>query len=140
MFLLSIRRRKTRCALGTGVQTCALPILPLADARAQVGELAVVPHDSPSDQQWLDRLAQGCARYTPLVALDAPDGLILDIAGAEHLFGGEMGLIADAEMRLARLGMTLRHALGPTADAARRSEEHTSELQSLMRNSYAVFC
>src|SRR3546814_10728918 len=26
------------------------------------------------------------------------------------------------------------------ADAARRSEEHTSELQSLMRNSYAVFC
>src|SRR3546814_8687581 len=94
-------------------------------------------------------------------------------------------------MRLARLGMTLRHALGPTADAARalaryqtrpapdegqairrlpvaalelepeattalvraglktigdlasrpmRSEEHTSELQSLMRNSSAVFC
>src|SRR3546814_4023614 len=72
-----------------------------------------------SYQQGLDRLAQGCARYTPLVALDAPDGLILDIAGAEHLFGGEMGLIADAEMRLARLGMTLRHALGPTADAAR---------------------
>src|SRR3546814_5125859 len=26
------------------------------------------------------------------------------------------------------------------ADAARRSEEHTSELQSLMRISYAVFC
>src|SRR3546814_4246246 len=27
-----------------------------------------------------------------------------------------------------------------TAEAADRSEEHTSELQSLMRNSYAVFC
>src|SRR3546814_8357628 len=26
------------------------------------------------------------------------------------------------------------------ADAARRSDEHTSELQSLMRNTYAVFC
>src|SRR3546814_9481456 len=26
------------------------------------------------------------------------------------------------------------------ADAGERSEEHTSELQSLMRNSYAVFC
>src|SRR3546814_2680299 len=126
MFLLSIRRRKTRCALGTGVQTCALPILPLADARAQVGALAVVPHDPLLDQQWLDRLAQGCARYTPLVALDAPDGLILDIAGGEHLFGGEAGLVADVEMRFARLGM--------------RSEEHTSELQSLMRISYAVFC
>src|SRR3546814_2176115 len=29
---------------------------------------------------------------------------------------------------------------GPSPGAASRSEEHTSELQSLMRNSYAVFC
>src|SRR3546814_1377754 len=28
----------------------------------------------------------------------------------------------------------------PIARVANRSEEHTSELQSLMRNSYAVFC
>src|SRR3546814_6538363 len=36
----------------------------------------------------------------------------------------------------------LRKALGGDADAiiATRSEEHTSELQSLMRISYAVFC
>src|SRR3546814_10636659 len=31
-------------------------------------------------------------------------------------------------------------ALGFYLDTIRRSEEHTSELQSLMRNSYAVFC
>jgi protein ImuB len=102
-------------ALAVGLR----PGMPLADARAQVGELAVVPHDPVLDQDWLDRLAQGCARYSPLVALDAPDGLILDIAGADHLHDGEAGLVADVEMRLARLGMTLRHALGPTADAAR---------------------
>jgi len=106
------------------IDTAALAVglrvgMPLADARAQVGELAVVPHDPVLDQDWLDRLAQGCARYSPLVALDAPDGLILDIAGAEHLYDGEAGLVADVEMRLVRLGMTLRHALGPTADAAR---------------------
>src|SRR3546814_10277229 len=33
-----------------------------------------------------------------------------------------------------------RTALGPDEIAAPRSEEHTSELQSLMRISYAVFC
>src|SRR3546814_8689902 len=33
----------------------------------------------------------------------------------------------------------LKQALGPGYDVM-RSEEHTSELQSLMRNSYAVFC
>jgi protein ImuB len=95
------------------------PGMPLADARARVPELAIVPHDPVPDQDWLDRLAQGCSRYTPLVALDAPDGLILDITGCTHLFGSEAGLIDDAEQRLTRLGMTLRHALGPTADAAR---------------------
>ena len=93
--------------------------MPLADARAQVPDLAIVPHDPVLDQNWLDRLAQGCARYTPLVALDSPDGLILDITGCCHLFDGEAGLIHDLDRRLTRLGMTLRHALGPTADAAR---------------------
>src|SRR3546814_7310391 len=39
-----------------------------------------------------------------------------------------------------RRGADRRRQRGPTADAARRSEEHTSELQSLMRISYAVFC
>lgn len=102
-------------ALAVGLR----PGMPLADAHAQVGELAVIAHDPVLDHGWLDRLAQGCARYTPLVALDAPDGLILDIAGAVHLFGGEAGLVADVEHRLVRLGLTLRHALGPTADAAR---------------------
>src|SRR3546814_18069465 len=34
MFFVSRRRRHTRCALGTGVQTCALPILHLPDGGA----------------------------------------------------------------------------------------------------------
>src|SRR3546814_2586556 len=33
-----------------------------------------------------------------------------------------------------------RHCLPPVLHRERRSEEHTSELQSLMRISYAVFC
>src|SRR3546814_1586300 len=39
---------------------------------------------------------------------------------------------SDGSARIALVGATLHEA--------RRSEEHTSELQSLMRNSYAVFC
>src|SRR3546814_2012117 len=54
--------------------------------------------------------------------------------GAHHLhqLGGEED---GVEIVLLLVGRTLEH-LG---DAA-RSEEHTSELQSLMRISYAVFC
>src|SRR3546814_3182113 len=37
-------------------------------------------------------------------------------------------------------GRGYRHDQGARAGTGERSEEHTSELQSLMRNSYAVFC
>src|SRR3546814_6550764 len=38
-------------------------------------------------------------------------------------------------------GQDLNRDWGPFSQSeTRRSEEHTSELQSLMRNSYAVFC
>src|SRR3546814_7286102 len=38
-------------------------------------------------------------------------------------------------------GVVSRHLrVGPAEDGHERSEEHTSELQSLMRISYAVFC
>src|SRR3546814_19226031 len=55
---------------------------------------------------------------TPTVALDAPDGLTLDITGCAHLFGGEGSLIKDIELRMARLGMTMSHATALSPDAA----------------------
>jgi protein ImuB len=93
--------------------------MPLADARARVPDLLAIPHDPVLDQNWLDRIAEGCGRYTPLVALDPPDGLVLDITGCTHLFGDEAGLVADLDRRIARLGMTLRHAAARTPEAAR---------------------
>src|SRR3546814_5711695 len=44
--------------------------------------------------------------------------------------------LGGRELRLAENVIAI-HAAQPSAD---RSEEHTSELQSLMRISYAVFC
>src|SRR3546814_17631710 len=90
----------------------------LADARARVPDLEVADHDSRADQDWLERLLDGCIRYTPTVALDAPDGLTLDITGCAHLFGGEGSLTKDIELRMARLGMKLRHAIPLSPDAA----------------------
>ncbi len=37
----------------------------------------------------LNAIADWCDRFTPLVALDPPHGLFLDITGCAHLFGGE---------------------------------------------------
>src|SRR3546814_3947037 len=88
-FFFSSRRRHTRCALVTGVQTCALPIY--IDIAQDLVELV------------LRRLRADLDRGVERIAL-------ADRGDARH------GALDE------------------------RSEEHTSELQSLMRLSYAVFC
>ena len=47
-----------------------------------------------ADRRLLEAVADWCDRYTPLVGLDPPDGLMLDITGCAHLFGGEAALAA----------------------------------------------
>src|SRR3546814_7554763 len=54
------------------------------------------------------------------------------------LFRSRSGSIRPSSIRSRRWAS--RPAARRSAGATRRSEEHTSELQSLMRNSYAVFC
>ncbi|WP_294324912.1 DNA polymerase Y family protein [uncultured Sphingomonas sp.] len=93
------------------------PGMALADARAQLPDLVVVDADPFADHGWLERIADACDRFTPLVALDGGDGVTLDITGCAHLLGGEAALVAEVESRLARFG-TLRHALADTPDAA----------------------
>ena len=94
------------------------PGMALADARARVPMLEAVEEDQAADRAWLERLANGCVRYTPMVALDPPHGLILDVTGCAHLFGGERGLAADIEARMVKLSTTVRLALAGTPRAA----------------------
>src|SRR5258708_12163780 len=74
--------------------------MPLADARARYPKIAVAEADEAADLTLLEAIADWCDRYTPLVGLDAPDGLTLDISGCAHLFGGEAVLAADLVRRL----------------------------------------
>lgn len=92
----------------------------LTDARVVVPELLVFDHDPHGDAVLLDWLADGCTRYTPHVAVDGSDALVLDMTGCIHLFGDEAALIADVEARMKRLGLGVRavFAYGPAAALA----------------------
>src|SRR3546814_5702452 len=102
-FFFSSRRRHTRCALVTGVQTCALPIFKRT-AHQHVAARSV------------ERDAGLGAHQTVDTAFELVGGRLHDAQPADR---GQR--FSPAAQRL-------------------RSEEHTSELQSLMRISYAVFC
>jgi protein ImuB len=94
------------------------PGLTLAQARAMHPDLAVVAEDAAADQRLLADLADWCLRYTPLTAVDSPDGLLLDISGCAHLFGGEGELVDDLVTRLAGFGFAVNAAVAATIGAA----------------------
>src|SRR3546814_9369604 len=110
LFFFSSRRRHTRCALVTGVQTCALPICQGVHARGLVG---------------------GRADHCEVEPAGGADVAVGDVA--------EMQRQPTAQRRAPGAGNLGIH-LANAQQGLARSEEHTSELQSLMRNSYAVFC
>src|SRR3546814_1113351 len=142
MFFFSSRRRHTRCALVTGVQTCALPIS-----------------------------YEALVRYAKASDGSPYDGIIMDYVNPSTggpvmpTIGASMQLLRPGERTKAhrqtgsfvyQCAKGQGHSIinGQRFDwqerdifvvpawmyHEHRSEEHTSELQSLMRISYAVFC
>lgn len=91
----------------------------LADSRARVPELAGETADPVADLAWLERIADACERFTPRVESEPPDGLVLDITGCAHLFGGEYAMVENVERRMRRWTGHLRHALADTPVGAR---------------------
>jgi len=109
--IAAVNRNAAQRGLGPG--------LPLADARGRVPELATAPHDPMADKALIDRLVRLCINYTPSAAPDMPHGLVMDITGCAHLWGGEDKLRRVLSARIGALGFTARDAIAATPDAAR---------------------
>ncbi|HSQ95099.1 MAG TPA: DUF6504 family protein [Croceibacterium sp.] len=90
----------------------------LADARALCPGLKVAASDPAGDGAFLEALALWAQRWGPWSALDAPDGLLVDVSAVAHLFGGEPRLLADVQAAFAKRGLTANLAIAPTAGAA----------------------
>ena len=114
---------------------------PLANAQAMVRKLCVLPADEKADAAMLDSIADWCDRFSPFVACDAPDGLLIDITGAAHLFGGEAAMLELVREKLRAQGFAVSVAIAGTALAARAlarfADGHIAapgmEAESLMR-------
>ncbi len=93
--------------------------LPLADARARVPDLPAIFADAEHEAALVARLVGLCRRFTPSVSADPPQGLILDIAGCEHLFSGQQSLKSQCLEMISLHGVTACGAIAGTPDAAR---------------------
>lgn len=98
--------------------------MPLADARALCPDLATRLADLAMERAALASLRRWASRYAPMVAADGADGLIADVSGVPHLFGGEEDLRADLQARLARAGLQAASAIAGTRGAAHALARH----------------
>jgi protein ImuB len=97
---------------------------PLANARAICPHLQVFDADEAADARTLDDIADWCDHFTPLVALDRPHGLFLDITGCAHLFGGEAALLKCLCDALAAQGFAVSASVAATSICARTMTRH----------------
>ncbi len=94
------------------------PGMSVADARAIYPSLQILDDDPKLSQRLLNSIARFCIRYTNSVAIELPDGLVLNVTGCAHLWGGEMQYMKDIYLRLKNRGYDLRVAMADTIGAA----------------------
>jgi protein ImuB len=102
------------CAEAEGIH----PGCVLADARAMVPSLQALEDRPDFFGKALHQFAIWFIRYSPVVAIDPPDGLILDITGVPRLWGGEEAYQEHMTSRLHAEGYTVRTAIAGTIGTA----------------------
>lgn len=91
----------------------------LAEARAVCPGLQNVIHDLSHDQRVLEALGRWMMRFSPVVSLDCPNALMLDVTGCERLYGGFMNnLLWEVKQALWKLKINARLCIAPTVGAA----------------------
>jgi protein ImuB len=100
-------------------QTAGIGIgMVVADARAMLPGLQVFDDQPERAANLLKKLAEWCIRYTPFAAVDLPDGLVLDVTGCAHLWGGERTYLKMILERLRTAGYDVRGGMADTIGAA----------------------
>ncbi len=107
----------------TGVNSMARdegidPGMVVADARVLYPALEVIDEPPGLTARLLRALAVWGIRYSPVTAVDAPDGLMLETTGCDHLWGGEEAYLAQIVYRLQTKGYQVRGGMADTIGAA----------------------
>lgn len=90
----------------------------LADARAVLPELQALDHKPELIDDLLKRIAEWCIRFSPVVAVDPPDGLLLEATGCSHLWGGDELYITDIIKKLNDRGYAVTASIADTIGVA----------------------
>ena len=89
-----------------------------SDARAFCPELITRPADLLADELFMHALARWSRQYAPWVGLEGRNGLLLDITGCAHLFGGEEKMLTQIQRRFTKAKLQVQVGIADTIGAA----------------------
>ena len=91
---------------------------PLRDAQAMCPQLLTRLRNRQAEELFLKGLARWAGKFSPWVAIEPTESLMLDITGCAHLFGGEKGMVAQISQETGDLGLSLCTGVADTPGAA----------------------
>lgn len=106
----------------------------VADARIIIPDVEVLDDKSGLAENLLKKLCISCIKYTPVVAVNPPDGLILDASGCTHLWGCEEAYLKSIISKLKNAGFHVRAAMADTIGAAWAISRYGKE-KAIIKNS-----
>ena len=119
VFAVAKHGRKIVCSRNALAERSGIVLnMPTADAKAIVPGLEVFDEKAGLNLKLLKGIGEWCIRYAPIVSIDPPDGLILDISGCTHLWNGEQEYLKEIISRLNSKGYYARGAIADTIGAA----------------------
>ena len=104
----------------------------LADARAIVPSLIYLDDIPGLPQKLLRSIAKWCIRFSPIVSIDLPDGIIIEATGCTNLWNGEISYLGSIFNRLKQIGYNVNAAIGDTPGKA-WGLAHFSDQQPIIR-------
>mgnify|MGYP001823748443 CR=1 FL=1 len=103
-----------KTALGFGLHVGQ----PVRDAHAMCEGLVTRTRSPQAEAAFLSALRRWAGKFSPWVAEEAEDGLVVDLTGCAHLFGGEASLLQVVQQDCADIGVGVRMGLADTRGAA----------------------
>ena len=120
-FVLTLKQQNANriyCLNTTAIQRGLHQGMSYTDARAFCPSLQSQIAEPEQDKRFLHILRRWAVRYSPWVGLEGESGLVMDITGSAHLFGGEQAMLADMRSRLMRAGLSVHIGVADTRGAA----------------------
>lgn len=111
---------------------------PVRDAHAMCAGLLTRSRNAPAEAAFLTALRRWAGKFSPWVSEQAPDGLVIDLSGCAHLFGGEAALMAVVDSDCADMGLAVRLGVADTLGAAWALARYAGQTPGAVRSGDAI--